>query len=77
MIDAADIRALRARLDETQDQFGARFGVSRFRVIGWERNGFAGSDDFERINRQFADLMGDNNASNPGPGLDAGTGRTP
>ena len=39
MITAADIRAVRARLDETQQQFGARFGVDRSTIAGWEKNG--------------------------------------
>lgn len=39
MIRAADIRALRAYLHETQEQFGKRFGRSRFTVIYWERFG--------------------------------------
>ena len=35
----ADIRAARARMDETQIQFGHRFGVSRWTVALWEEEG--------------------------------------
>ncbi len=39
MITAADIRAARARADETQEQIGIRFGVDRSTVSAWEKNG--------------------------------------
>lgn len=38
MITAADIRAARARVGETQAQFGRRFGVSRWAISAWERH---------------------------------------
>lgn len=36
---AADIRATRARLDETQKEFGQRLGVDRSTVACWEKSG--------------------------------------
>lgn len=36
MVTAADIRAARARLDETQEQFSLRFGVDRSTIAKWE-----------------------------------------
>ena len=39
MVTAADIRAARARIDETQEQFGSRFGVDRSTVSTWESKG--------------------------------------
>ena len=47
MISADDIRALRARLDENQEQFGQRFGLSRFDVAYWEKYGIASKPDLE------------------------------
>jgi DNA-binding transcriptional regulator YiaG len=38
-ISAADIRAARARVDETQSQFAKRFGVDRSTVAFWEKAG--------------------------------------
>jgi DNA-binding XRE family transcriptional regulator len=37
MITAADIRASRAREDETQEQFAARIGVKRATLAAWEK----------------------------------------
>ena len=48
MISAADIRALRARLDETQETFGLRFGLPRFHVIYWEKYGIASEPRVEQ-----------------------------
>jgi DNA-binding transcriptional regulator YiaG len=39
MVTAADIRVARARIDETQEQFAARFGVHRSTLAGWEKDG--------------------------------------
>jgi len=39
MVTAADIRAARARLDETQETFGIRFGVNRTTIAVWEKKG--------------------------------------
>jgi DNA-binding transcriptional regulator YiaG len=38
-VSAADIRAARARVDETQSQFAQRFGVDRSTVASWEKRG--------------------------------------
>ena len=43
MTTAADIRASRARLDETQAEFGKRFGVDRSTIAIWEKYGPPGS----------------------------------
>lgn len=48
MILPADIRALRARLDENQTQFADRFGYSRFDVMYWEKYGIASAPELER-----------------------------
>lgn len=48
MISAADIRALRARLDETQETFGLRFGLPRFHVVYWEKYGIASEPRVEQ-----------------------------
>jgi DNA-binding transcriptional regulator YiaG len=48
MISADDIRALRARLRETQEQFANRFCVDRFYVVAWEQFGIASSPEIER-----------------------------
>jgi DNA-binding XRE family transcriptional regulator len=48
MILPADIRALRARLDENQETFGQRFGLSRFHVVHWEKYGIASEPELER-----------------------------
>ena len=39
MATAADIRAARARINETQEQFGNRFGVTRWTIALWEDSG--------------------------------------
>lgn len=39
MVTAADIRAARARLDETQAEFAQRFGVDRSTIASWEKGG--------------------------------------
>lgn len=57
MISAADIRALRARLDENQEQFGQRFGLSRFHVLHWEKYGIASDPKLEqRISELTAEI---------------------
>jgi DNA-binding transcriptional regulator YiaG len=38
-VTAADIRAARARVDESQSQFADRFGVDRSTIGVWERRG--------------------------------------
>jgi DNA-binding transcriptional regulator YiaG len=38
-VTAADIRAARARIDETQSQFAIRFGVDRSTIAAWEKHG--------------------------------------
>jgi DNA-binding transcriptional regulator YiaG len=53
MIDAPEVRAIRARLNETQEIFGQRFGCSRFHVMSWEKYGIASSPEIER---QIAEL---------------------
>lgn len=57
-LTAADIRAVRARLGETQTAFGLRFGVSRLTVAKWEtgRPPERGSTYGLLIERVFAEL---------------------
>ena len=47
MISADDIRALRARLNETQEIFGQRFGLGRFDVAYFEKYGIASKPELE------------------------------
>jgi DNA-binding transcriptional regulator YiaG len=49
MIAAADIRAIRARLKETQEKFGERFGTTRFHVMNWEKYGIADAPAIEQV----------------------------
>ena len=49
MIAAADIRAIRARLKESQKKFAERFGTSRFHVMNWEKYGIADAPAIERV----------------------------
>jgi DNA-binding transcriptional regulator YiaG len=38
-ITAATIRAVRARVNETQEEFRKRLGVSKASIVKWERDG--------------------------------------
>ena len=49
MISAGEIRALRAGLGETQEQFAKRFKLDRFYIVAWEKFGLATDAEINRI----------------------------
>jgi transcriptional regulator with XRE-family HTH domain len=56
-ITAADLRRARKRLNETQAQFAARFGVDRSTYTGWEGKKFPTEGTAPRVIAQvLADL---------------------
>jgi DNA-binding transcriptional regulator YiaG len=59
-ISAADIRAARARVDETQTQFASRFGVDRSTVAFWERRGLPTKGAAPRmIEQELRNIVGE------------------
>ena len=48
MITPAKIRAIRAFLNETQEEFASRFKISRYVVIHWEKYGIVNQAVLER-----------------------------
>ena len=48
MIRPAHVRAIRAYTGENQQQFGQRFGVTRYTVNHWEQYGIVDQPDLER-----------------------------
>ena len=55
MIRPAKVRAIRAHLNETQEEFGRRFGVTRYVVMHWEKFGLV---DQPALERSLIDLEG-------------------
>lgn len=55
---AADIRSARARLDESQEVFGHRFGVSRRTVQKWEAGSIPRPKFRRLLDVLFAELGG-------------------
>ena len=49
MISAGEIRALRAGLGETQEQFAKQFKLDRFYIVAWEKFGMATDAEINRI----------------------------
>lgn len=73
MVTAADIRATRARLDETQTEFARRFGVDRSTVACWEKAGPPGKGAAKMALQRMCDEVnqgGDDNAKRDGRGTD-------
>ena len=55
MIRPAKVRAIRAHLHETQEEFGARFRVTRYVIMSWEVYGIV---DQPKLERSMLDLQG-------------------
>ena len=55
MIRPAKIRAIRAHLNETQEDFGKRYHVTRYLVMHWERYGIV---DNAVLDRSLIELEG-------------------